>query len=90
MVSQVYELTLEDLRRKTRNNAKALPRQVAMYLMREHTGLSFSDIGRDLGNRDHTTVMYGHEKILSRLPVDGELRANVAEIRRILGIQNGA
>jgi chromosomal replication initiator protein len=90
VVSQVYELGLDDLRSKTRTNAIALPRQVAMYLMREHTGLSFSDIGRDLGNRDHTTVMYGHEKILSKLPVDGELRANVAEIRRILGIQNGA
>jgi chromosomal replication initiator protein len=90
VVAQVYELGLDDLRSKTRTNAIALPRQVAMFLMREHTGLSFSDIGRDLGNRDHTTVMYGYEKILTRLPVDGELRANVAEIRRVLGIQNGS
>jgi chromosomal replication initiator protein len=90
VVAQVYELSLDDLRSKTRTNAIALPRQVAMHLMREHTGLSFSDIGRDLGNRDHTTVMYGCEKIQSQLPADGELRANVAEIRRILGIQNGA
>ncbi len=89
VVSQIYEVGLDDLRGKIRTNAVALPRQVAMYLMREHTGLSFSDIGRELGNRDHTTVMHGCTKIGTRLAKDAELRANLAEIHRVLGIQNG-
>ena len=89
VVSQIYEVGLEDLRGKIRTNAVALPRQVAMYLMREHTGLSFSDIGRELGNRDHTTVMHGCTKIATRMAKDAELRAHLAEINRVLGIQNG-
>jgi chromosomal replication initiator protein len=89
VVAQIYEVSLEDLRAKIRTNAIALPRQVAMYLMREHTGLSFSDIGRELGNRDHTTVMHGCTKIGTRLTKDAELRAHLSEINRVLGIQNG-
>jgi chromosomal replication initiator protein len=89
VVAQIYEVGLDDLRGKIRTNAVALPRQVTMYLMREHTGLSFSDIGRELGNRDHTTVMHGCTKIATRLTKDAELRAHLAEINRVLGIQNG-
>ncbi len=54
--------------RRTRN--VALPRQVAMYLMRQITDLSLVEIGRVFGGRDHTTVMYACEKIGGMMTTD--------------------
>ena len=65
--------------RRSRDIARA--RQVAMYLMRELAGVSLSQIGRELGGRDHTTVLYGHDKIEQAVEVDDVLRRNVLQIK---------
>ena len=62
----------------------ALPRQVAMYLIREETSESLPRIGQALGGRDHTTVLYGCEKIADRLETDDALRRQVLLVREKL------
>lgn len=66
-----------------RNRSKdiVLPRQIAMYLLREETSASLADIGRALGGRDHTTVIHGIEKIESQLMEDATLRSQIMAIR---------
>jgi len=71
-----------------RSRQVALPRQVAMFLIREGTDASLPKIGEVLGGRDHTTVMYGLDKIASLLETDDNLRRRVAAIRETL--YNGA
>jgi chromosomal replication initiator protein len=61
-----------------------------MYLMREETGLSLSEIGARLGGRDHSTVLHGHEKVAAQLPHDPTLRRDVAALRQQLGISPGS
>jgi chromosomal replication initiator protein len=60
------------------------PRQVAMYLLREETGLSLVDIGQQLGNRDHTTVMHGISKIEREMETDPAVRQQLMLIREAL------
>ncbi|HMK09471.1 MAG TPA: chromosomal replication initiator protein DnaA [Anaerolineales bacterium] len=67
-----------------RTRQVALPRQVAMYLIREGTDASLPKIGEVLGGRDHTTVMYGLDKVASLLETDEALRRQVAAIRETL------
>ena len=67
-----------------RSRQVALPRQVAMFLIREGTDASLPKIGEVLGGRDHTTVMYGLDKIASLLETDDNLRRRVAAIRETL------
>jgi chromosomal replication initiator protein len=62
----------------------ALPRQVAMFLIREGTNASLPQIGEALGGRDHTTVMYGVDKIASLMETDDALRRRVSAIRETL------
>jgi len=87
VVAQVFEIDLEELKSKKRTNAVALPRQVAMYLTRTHTGMSLADIGKEFGGRDHTTVMHACGKIQKVFATDPELRATINEVARILGVQ---
>jgi chromosomal replication initiator protein len=82
--AKYFKLDPRDLRGKRRDKALVLARQVAMYLMREETDSSLLDIGRELGGRDHTTVLHGYEKIRNEMNDDDRLRRDVLAIRETL------
>lgn len=83
-VGKYYNVSREDLLGKRRTQSIAFPRQVAMYLCREMTSESFPKIGKEFGGKDHTTVMYGHEKIEKQLQEDENLRIAIDEIKQSL------
>lgn len=63
MVADYYKLSLSDLKGKKRSKNIALARQVSMYVIREVTEYSTTEIGIEFGGRDHTTVMHSCQKI---------------------------
>ena len=80
-VADSFGVTIDGLLGRDRSRQVALPRQVAMYLMREEANISLPQIGEALGGRDHTTVMYGCDKVADMLERDDRLRRQVIEIR---------
>jgi chromosomal replication initiator protein len=70
IVSEYFGLSYKDLRGKRRTKAVAFPRQVAMYLSRELTEYSTTEVGGEFGGRDHTTVMHACQKIEDRMKLD--------------------
>jgi chromosomal replication initiator protein len=70
IVAEYFGLTYKDLRGKRRTKAVAFPRQVAMYLARDLTEFSTTELGSEFGGRDHTTVMHGCQRVEDRLKVD--------------------
>lgn len=83
-VARFYGLETADLMSRRRSKAIAVPRQVAMYLIREETNASFPRIGRALGGRDHTTVLYAHNKISAQIEEDNHLRRQILAIKETL------
>lgn len=83
-VTRFYNISEQDLRGRQRKRDIVLPRHVAMYILRAESDASLVDIGRSLGNRDHTTVLHGIEKIEQELEHDTQLRAQVMAIRESL------
>jgi len=83
-VAIYYRVTLEALRSNSRSRTIAFPRQMAMYLARTETSLSYPQIGAKLGNRDHTTILYGYDKISELLETDANVRRDNLEIKAIL------
>jgi len=88
-VAGYYNLTPEILRGRRRNKKIALSRQIAMYLAREETQASLPQIGEIFG-RDHTTVLYGYEKIKEQIEKDDALRRDALSIRERLYNKNGS
>ena len=80
-VAQHYNLSVTDLLGRSRHKEVAMARQVAMYLAREETGASLPKIGQALGGRDHTTVLYGSDKISNQIETDDALRRDLIAIR---------
>jgi chromosomal replication initiator protein len=76
-VSEQFGVRPETLVGKRRTQAIALPRQVAMYLMRTLTELSLVEIGRCFGGRDHSTVIHACRQIANRIQHDESFRDKV-------------
>ncbi len=83
-VAEAFGIKMDRMLSRERSREVALPRQIAMYLLREESNISLPSIGETLGGRDHTTIMYGCDKIADLLERDDQLRRQVIEIRENL------
>lgn len=83
-VCDYYQVTMEDLVGNSRKRTITFPRQMAMYLTRTETAASLPLIGSYLGDRDHSTVLYGYEKVANSLETDVELQRNIMEIKALM------
>ena len=88
LVSERFQLTIEELCGDKRSQNIVYPRQVAMYLSRELTDSSLPKIGKEFGGRDHTTVIHATSKIARLIREDRsvynlvqELTARVKQVR---------
>ena len=68
-----YGLKVSEIKSKTNSRQIAFPRQVAMYLCKKLTDLSFPEIGKQFNDKHHSTVMYSVEKIEQLRQQDADL-----------------
>jgi chromosomal replication initiator protein len=85
VVAKRYHVKLLELQSRRRAQSIAFPRQVAMFLARKHTKHSLVEIGGYFGGRDHTTVLYGIEKVTELMRDDAEIREAVVSMSEELG-----
>ena len=83
-VSEYYGVTLNDLTGPTRKREITVPRQIAMYLTREMTGMSLPQIGSVFGGRDHTTVMHSCKTVEAGMSGDSNLGMVVDDVKRMV------
>lgn len=79
-----HQLSLDDLLSKRRTTDVVRARHVAIYLAREETESSLSEIGKALGGRNHSTILHGYKKIADEVEADADLRQEVNSIREQL------
>jgi chromosomal replication initiator protein len=83
-VSDYYSVPMDALQGQKRDKAIVMPRQIAMFLMREETDVSLLRIGAELGHRDHSTVLHACDKITREIAVNDELRREIAAVRELI------
>ncbi|MDR0323659.1 MAG: chromosomal replication initiator protein DnaA [Treponema sp.] len=82
VVSEYFSLTPNDLKGKKRTQNIVYARQIAMYLGRETTDYSTTELGQEFGGRDHTTVMHSIDKIKNKLLTDPALDSTLESLKR--------
>ncbi|MEA1958444.1 MAG: chromosomal replication initiator protein DnaA [Chloroflexota bacterium] len=80
-VARHFDIAPEALTGKRRDKLTAKARHVAVYLLREEAACSFNAIGKTLGNRDHSSIIRGYDKIESEIDGNASLRRDVLEVR---------
>ncbi|MCG2693182.1 chromosomal replication initiator protein DnaA [Candidatus Parcubacteria bacterium] len=81
IVADFYELKIEDLTQGGRRKELALPRQIAMFLLREELECSYPMIGTEFGGRDHTTAMHACKKITKEVDSHGRIKQEIDMLR---------
>ena len=84
LVASHFNLNIQELLSPRRSRSLARPRQIAMYLAKQHTTNSLPDIGRKFSNRDHTTVIHAVKKIDELIKKDNDIRQNIVELKKKL------
>lgn len=83
-VSKYYQIGKRALLGDSRARPIARPRQVLMYLLRTHLGIPLEEVGRLVGNRDHTTVMHAVEKITQLASANVQISEDISRIKNAL------
>ncbi|MBU2566650.1 chromosomal replication initiator protein DnaA [Patescibacteria group bacterium] len=81
IVVEYYDIKMDEIMGKSREQRFAFPRQVAMYLLREEAKCSFPAIGKHIGGRDHTTAMHACHKVDTLLKTDDQLKRDLNLMR---------
>jgi len=86
IVSEHFAIKLSDMKAKKRTKEVALPRQIAMYLSKQLTNLSLSDIGKNFGGKDHATVIYACKQVEEKRAKEEAFNSMIENlIRKIKG-----
>jgi len=83
-VADYFNLAAEELINKKRDRKTTLARHVAIYLMRKGYNCSLAEIGKELGGRNHATILHGYEKIANELSINPTLSNQIEEIKEKL------
>ncbi len=83
-VTRFYDVSVDQLRGPGRQKEIVKPRQMAMFLLREEANLSYPKIGREIGGRDHTTVIHAVEKMHTQTEINEPLRHELNLIKERL------
>ena len=86
IVSEYFQISVEDIRSKKRSSNISFPRQIAMYLCRTMTSESFPKIGTEFGGKDQSTVMHSVEKIGNEIKVNKDLANIVEKLMKDIGV----
>ncbi len=83
-ISDYFNVSSNDMKGKKRTQKIVFPRQVAMYIAREITEYSTTELGLEFGGRDHTTVMHSCQKIDERLKTDPTLEVTIQKLIQVI------
>lgn len=89
VVAEYFNVTTIDLKSKKRTKVVTFPRQIAMYIIRELTDYSTTEIGLEFGGRDHTTVMHACQKIEDMTTTNSTLEPTINNLIRTVKESGG-
>ncbi|MGB5979462.1 MAG: helix-turn-helix domain-containing protein, partial [Cyclobacteriaceae bacterium] len=86
-VSEFFNISLDDMKAKTRKKEIVIARQVAMYFCKEYTNHSLKSIGFHFGGRDHSTVIHAVQSVNDMVTIDNKMKNAVESLKKKLRVR---
>lgn len=77
VIAENYQISVSDLKGKKRDKKYVIPRQIAIYISRELTEISYTELGNEFGGKDHSTIMHAYEKVAEQIKIDSTLENKI-------------
>lgn len=77
VIADNYQISVSDLKGKKRDKKFVVPRQIAIYISRELTEISYTELGNEFGGKDHSTIMTAYKKIAEQIKIDSTLESKI-------------
>ena len=77
VIAEEYQISISDLKSKKRDQKYVIPRQIAIYITRELTEMSYTEIGVEYGGKDHSTIMTAYKKIADKIKTDSSMESKI-------------
>lgn len=90
LVSKYYNVDNEVLKTNTRKREICFPRQVAMYLIKDHTNLSLAHIGGVFNGKDHATVLHARRTVLNLTESDKQVKEDLQKLTKVIKFKSSA
>ena len=87
-VGNYYNIDPKEFKSKTKTADIAFPRQIAMYLSKELTGLTLKEIGKEFGGKDHSTIIYAINKVEDEMKINPNTKTIVDNIKKTIVNKN--
>jgi len=87
VVARVHNLRSADITGARRTRTLTGPRHIAMYVARKHTNLSFPELGREFGGRDHSTIQHGYRTVQTSMATDPDLAYKIRLVEQQLHLR---
>jgi len=82
VIADYHQITVAELKGKKRDKKYVIPRQIAIYIARELTEISFTELGNEFSGKDHSTIMYAYNKISDSIKTDPSLESRIQSLIR--------
>ena len=77
VIAENYQISVSDLKSKKRDKKFVIPRQIAIYIARTITEISYTELGIEFGGKDHSTIMHAYEKVEEQAKLDPSLNSKI-------------
>ena len=77
VIADNYNISVSDLKGKKRDKKYVIPRQIAIYIAREMTEISYTELGNEFGGKDHSTIMSAYDKISNQIKLDPSMESKI-------------
>lgn len=77
VIADNYNISVAELKGKKRDKKFVIPRQISIYISRELTEISYMELGKEYGGKDHTTIMHSYEKVAEMIKLDPSLESKI-------------
>ena len=89
VIADSYQITVSNLKSSSRAQKYVIPRQIALYIAKELTEYTFTELGNEFGGKDHSTVMHACNKIKDMIKTDSsfgqKINGLIKEIKEYKG-----
>jgi chromosomal replication initiator protein len=84
LVCNYFKISISDITKINRKSSRVYARQIAIFLARKNTGVTYKELGEYFSGRDHSTMIHSERKVIDYLAYDEKVKKDIYNIQKLI------